>query len=190
MRITIRPRLLHSLLHTSTRKPNILQANMSTTARPSKAPDGASAMQHILESSQGEDWQQFLVETMRSISAPLARKALAQVGLGADTTEPYRLLEQGCGMGVVAPLLHESVPRGAQEKSSVLCGDFSAPLVEAVKGRIAEEGWVNCEARVVDAQVGALLLREEGDVEEKALEADAVAIELGPPSWELHARGW
>lgn len=131
----------------------------TTTKPPSKVPEGASAMQKILESSYGEDWQQFLIETMRSISAPLAQKALAQVGLGAGTTEPYRLLEQGCGMGVVAPMLHETVPMEVQEKSSVLCGDFSAPLVEAVKGRIAKEGWVNCEAQVVDAQVSVLVLR-------------------------------
>lgn len=163
MRITTRPHLtLHSLLHKPTKKPTILQTNMSTattTKPPSKVPEGASAMQKILESSYGEDWQQFLIETMRSISAPLAQRALAQVGLGAGTTpEPYRLLEQGCGMGVVAPLLHETVPREVQEKSSVLCGDFSAPLVEAVKGRITKEGWVNCEAQVVDAQVSVLPL--------------------------------
>lgn len=159
---TMRPRLPQSLLHISNKRltrQNILRPNMSTATKPSKAPDGASAMQNILESSQGEDWQQFLVETMRSISAPLAQRALAQVGLGAGTTEPYRLLEQGCGMGVVAPLLYETVPAGVQEKSSVLCGDFSAPLVEAVKKRAEKEGWVNCEAQVVDATVSNLLLR-------------------------------
>lgn len=116
-------------------------------------------MQAILESSQGEDWQDFLIETMQSISAPLARRMLAQAGLGSGTTQPYRLLEQGCGMGVVAPLLHEAVPGKVRERSSVLCADFSAPLVEAVKGRITKEGWVNCEAQVVDAQVSAVLLR-------------------------------
>lgn len=163
MRI-FRPRLPQSLHISNTKRTrqNILKTSMSettTTKPPSKVPEGASAMQKILESSYGEDWQQFLIETMRSISAPLAQKALAQVGLGAGTTEPYRLLEQGCGMGVVAPMLHETVPMEVQEKSSVLCGDFSAPLVEAVKGRIAKEGWVNCEAQVVDAQVSVLVLR-------------------------------
>lgn len=163
MRITIHPRLFpHNLLHKSTKTTTTLPIKMSTATTnkpPSKVPEGASAMQKILESSYGEDWQQFLIETMRSISAPLAQRALAQVGLGAGTAEPYRLLEQGCGLGVVAPLLHETVPREVQEKSSVLCGDFSAPLVEAVKGRMAREGWVNCEAQVVDAQVSVLLLR-------------------------------
>lgn len=128
------------------------------TAKPSKPLSGASAMQKILQQSYGDDWEEFLVETMRSVSSPLARRALAQVGLGAGTTEPYRLLEQGCGLGVVAPLLHETVPREVQQKSSVLCGDFSAPLVEAVKGRMAKQGWVNCEAQVVDATVSVLLL--------------------------------
>lgn len=133
---------------------------VTTTPKPSKLPDGSSAMQNILQRSYGDDWQQFLIETMRFISAPLAQRALAQVGLGGGATEPYRLLEQGCGLGVVAPLLHEAVPRAVQERSSVLCGDFSAPLVEAVKGRIEKEGWVSCDARVVDAQVRILLLRD------------------------------
>ncbi|KAI3394657.1 hypothetical protein diail_2467 [Diaporthe ilicicola] len=128
---------------------------MSTKAA-AKVTDAGSAMQAVLESSTGEDWQQFLIETMRTISTPLARKMLAQVGLGTGTTEPYRLLEQGCGMGVVAPLLHETVPRDVQDKSSVVCGDFSKPLVETVKGRIEKEGWVNCDAQVVDAQESGL----------------------------------
>lgn len=128
------------------------------TNAPSKGFTSASAMQTILETSQGEDWQAFLVETMRSISSPLAQKMLSQIGLTTQSTpEPYRLLEQGCGMGVVAPLLHETMPREVQEKSSVVCGDFSGPLVEAVKGRIEREGWVNCEARVVDATVSFLV---------------------------------
>ena len=115
-------------------------------------------MQAILEQSQGEEWQDFLIETMRSISAPLAQKMLAQVGLGRVTTQPFRLFEQGCGLGVVAGVLHETVPQEVREKSSVLCGDFSPPLIEAVNGRFSKEGWVNCEAQVVDAQVSVLIL--------------------------------
>ncbi|POS79974.1 hypothetical protein DHEL01_v201616 [Diaporthe helianthi] len=71
---------------------------MSTdqTKAPSKALTSASAMQAILEAGQGEDWQAFLLETMRSISSPLAAKMLTQVGLTKDTKEHYRLLEQGC----------------------------------------------------------------------------------------------
>lgn len=161
MPIKIKPRLSQNLLHNisntkHTRQPT-LQNKMSTASTTTAKPlSGASAMQNILQQSYGDDWEEFLVETMRSVSSPLARRALAQVGLGEGTTEPYRLLEQGCGLGVVAPLLHETVPREVQERSSVLCGDFSAPLVEAVKGRMAKEGWVNCEAQVVDATVSVL----------------------------------
>lgn len=170
---TIRPHLTHNLRallqaphrHTPppktlpTSKRTIIKMSSSTQNAPSKGFTSASAMQTILETSQGEDWQAFLVETMRSISAPLAQKMLSQIGLlpPKTTTEPYRLLEQGCGMGVVAPLLHETLPREVQERSSVVCGDFSGPLVEAVKGRIEREGWVNCEARVVDATVSGSL---------------------------------
>lgn len=122
----------------------------TTAAAQSSAP---SAMQSALQAADGEEGQQFLLESLKSISAPLAAKMLSQISLGANTTEPFNLLEQGCGMGVVVPLLNETVPKEVLERSSVLCGDFSGPLVEVVKQRIEKEGWVNTRAGVVDAQV-------------------------------------
>lgn len=82
---------------------------------------------------------------------------LAKIGLDASATEPFTLLDHGCGLGVVAPVLMETVPRGVLERSSVICADFSEKLVESVQGRIEREGWMNCEARVVDAQVSVVV---------------------------------
>lgn len=100
-------------------------------------------MQSILQAADGEESQQFLLDSLKSISAPLAAKMLSQIKLGANTTEPFNLLDQGCGMGVVAPLLNETVPEEVLERSSVLCGDFSSPLIEFLNTRIEKEGWVN-----------------------------------------------
>ncbi|ROV97134.1 hypothetical protein VMCG_07532 [Cytospora schulzeri] len=111
-----------------------------------------SVMQSILQASDGEEWQRFVLESLESISGPLAAKMLSQINLGASTTEPFKLLDQGCGMSVVAPLLNKTVPREVLERSNILCGDFSGPLVEVVKKRIEKEGWVNTRAEVVDAQ--------------------------------------
>lgn len=126
----------------------------------SKGNYGSLAMEAILTSaddsagasSSPKDWQHFLIDTMTAISGPLARDMLDCIGLNASA-EPFRLLDHGCGLGVVAPVLMETVPQAVLEASSVVCGDNSAALVEAVGRRIEREEWVNCEARVVDAQV-------------------------------------
>ena len=141
--------LIHSPLTQTNLTPKSLFTMSSTTQTfPS------SAMQTILQAASSEEGgQQLLLESMKTISTPLAVKLLDQINLGANSTEPFRLLEQGCGMGVVAPLLNEAVPREVLEKSSILCGDFSEPLVEFVKKRIEKEGWINTKAEVVDSQV-------------------------------------
>lgn len=97
--------------------------------------------------------QQSLLEAVDAITAPLARNMLHKIGLDETTTTPFKLLEIGCGMGVLAPNLNQTVPKNVMEKSSVLCTDFSEALVTTVKRRIENEGWVNTDARVVDAQV-------------------------------------
>ncbi|KUI74009.1 Aklanonic acid methyltransferase DnrC [Cytospora mali] len=113
-------------------------------------------MQSILQASRGEEWQQFLLDSLKSISTPLAVKMLSQIDLGANTAVPFNLLEQGCGMGVVAPLLNETVPKEILERSSVMCGDVSGPMIDVVKKRIEKEGWINTRAEVVDAQNSGL----------------------------------
>lgn len=78
---------------------------------------------------------------------------LTKIGLDASATEPFTLLDHGCGLGVIAPVLMETVQHKVLEESSIICADLSEKLVESVQGRIEKEVWVNCEAKVVDAQV-------------------------------------
>lgn len=115
-------------------------------------------MENILQDCQSRDGEQygaeFLISQLNHISAPLARNMLHKIGLNETVTDPFHVLELGCGIGVVAPLLNETVPREVLEMSKVLCADASERLVGAVNGRIEKEGWVGAEARVVDAQVG------------------------------------
>lgn len=148
--------------------PNLISLCVSTTknSTPTNAMSGSTksnfgsrAMEAILTSGDGstgtspEDWQCFLIDTMTAISGPLARHMLDRIGLNAAAAAPFRLLDHGCGLGVVAPVLLETMPREVLEASSVICGDNSEALVETVRGRIEREGWIGCEARVVDAQV-------------------------------------
>lgn len=125
---------------------------------------GSKAMEAILTTSSSIEWQAFLQKSMEAISKPLASNMLAKIGLNASATEPFKLLDHGCGLGIVAPVLMETIPRDVLERSSVLCADLSEKLVENVKDRIDQEDWVNCEARVVDAQVSVAELLDNGEI--------------------------
>jgi hypothetical protein len=94
-----------------------------------------------------------MLEFVDTVSAPLATRMLQQIGL--DTMQkPFKLLDNGAGLGVVAAEVQKMVDKDVLAQSSVISADFSESTVELVRGRIEKEGWVNTEARVVDAQVG------------------------------------
>lgn len=104
-----------------------------------------------------------MLDFVDTVSGPLAARMLAQTGL-AKATEPFRLLDNGAGLGVVAAEIQKTVDKEVLAKSSIVSADFSESAVEFVKQRIEKEGWLNTEARVVDAQVSGeryLLLRPE-----------------------------
>ena len=117
-------------------------------------------------SSGADEWEAFLLESLDQISTPLAAKMLAQIGLlgGGDDTEknanadvkPFTLLDNGCGFGVVAPLLQRSVDPDVLSRSKIVSADYSEKLVEFVRRRIEREGWVSTEAKVLDAQVSSI----------------------------------
>lgn len=117
---------------------------------------GSRAMEALLEpagDTTPEARQRYLIDTTTNISGPLARNMLGKIGLDASAAAPFTLLDHGCGLGAVAPVLMETVPRRVLESSRVLCGDASEALVDAIRARMEREAWVGCEARVIDAQV-------------------------------------
>jgi len=116
----------------------------------------ASELQKVyqnMKTAAGNAWEDILLENTRSVSTPLATRMLSQMGLGKDTSAPFRLLENACGAGVVAPLLQRIIKPEVLKLSSILCGDFSDQVVELAKKRIESEGWVNTQATKVDGQV-------------------------------------
>ncbi|KAK3307398.1 S-adenosyl-L-methionine-dependent methyltransferase [Chaetomium strumarium] len=100
----------------------------------------------------GNAWEDALLDNARRVSTPLAIVMLNQMGLGNDTNAPFKLLENACGVGVVAPVLQQIIKPEVLRKSSILCGDFSDQAIELVKNRITREVWLNTEATTVDAQ--------------------------------------
>jgi hypothetical protein len=106
----------------------------------------------------GAEWENALLDNARRVSEPLAAKMLDQMGLTENTNTPFKLLENACGVGVVAPVLQRTIKPEVMKQSSILCGDFSEQALALAKQRIESEGWVNTEARVIDAQVRVFVL--------------------------------
>ena len=101
----------------------------------------------------GKAFEKVLLENARQVSTPLATRMLAQMGLTESTETPFKVFENGCGVGVVAPILQHMVKPEVLKQSSILCGDFSEQLIELAKKMIEGQGWENTEARQIDAQV-------------------------------------
>ncbi|AEO60937.1 methyltransferase-like protein [Thermothelomyces thermophilus ATCC 42464] len=95
---------------------------------------------------------ELFLDNARRVSAPLAARLLKQMGLGEHTSTPFKLFENACGVGVVAPLLQQLIKPDVLKSSSILCGDFSEQVVEVARQRNESEGWVNTEVRKIDGQ--------------------------------------
>ncbi|KAK4134466.1 S-adenosyl-L-methionine-dependent methyltransferase [Trichocladium antarcticum] len=97
-------------------------------------------------------WEKVLLGSAQHVSTPLAARLLGQMGLGRETGGAVRVFENACGVGVVAPLLQQTLAPEVLGQSRIVCGDFSEQVVGLVRGRAEREGWVNTEAERVDAQ--------------------------------------
>lgn len=100
-----------------------------------------------------KDFVDFSRGVLRLIADPLVN----DLGLNGNVTEPVRLLDSACGVGVVTQEVQAALPDEILQSSSFTCADNSEAMVDVVKKRIAEEKWVNVEAKVLDAQVRACI---------------------------------
>lgn len=97
--------------------------------------------------------QGLFLDNARRVSEPLATKMLKQMGLNEDISTPFKVFENTCGVGVVAPILQQIIKPDVLKRSRILSGDSSDQMVEVTQQRSESEGWVNTEVRKVDAQV-------------------------------------
>lgn len=87
------------------------------------------------------------------ITGPFAKTLIQQAGLlDANDVSQLTILDNACGTGVVAAAIHDLLDSSTKKRMKLTCGDFSEPMLQAVKERIEENGWNNTEARMVDAQ--------------------------------------
>ncbi len=96
-----------------------------------------------------------IVYTSKHLMKHLLSPLLPTVGLSPATKEAVRVLDTACGTGVFMQELQgeDGLPKDVISKSSFLAPDNAQGMVDLVRKRIADEGWVNAEARVLDAQV-------------------------------------
>ncbi|KAK2046372.1 methyltransferase domain-containing protein [Colletotrichum somersetense] len=109
-----------------------------------------------MDKSIGSHWEDVMIDISRSMSGQLNARLISQMGLGAETDEPIAFLDSACGAGPGAQELYKAVPRQVLEKSEILCGDESPMMIDLVKKRIKDEGWVGTQARVIDAMDSGL----------------------------------
>ncbi|KAL8904222.1 MAG: hypothetical protein Q9207_003410 [Kuettlingeria erythrocarpa] len=90
------------------------------------------------------------------ITGAFAHTLVEKAGLvdsaAAAAEEKLTILDNGCGIGVVAAALHEMLDEGSKKRMELTCGDFAAGMLDGVKERIVKEGWGNTETKLVDAQ--------------------------------------
>nr|GAT56860.1 predicted protein [Mycena chlorophos] len=89
---------------------------------------------------------------MEGITGVPARAMLVQAGLIPNPPSGALILDNACGGGVVARHLHTALAVESGFEGKLICGDLEEAMVQKTKQLVAEEGWPNTEAMVVDAQ--------------------------------------
>ncbi|CAI6091194.1 unnamed protein product [Clonostachys chloroleuca] len=119
-------------------------------AQPQTVAHAARGLATLFKAGMSTGHEQMLIIT-KTIMPLMASPLLQQMGLGEGTTEPFALLDGACGSGVVTQEVQRTVPRAVLEGSSIVASDSSEALVDLVRTRVEAEGWVNTEAKVLDA---------------------------------------
>ncbi|SPB48517.1 unnamed protein product [Aspergillus niger] len=76
--------------------------------------------------------------------------------LSTPSNKPMAVFDNACGLGIVSSYLNSTLPEDVKRHWTLTCGDITELMVEYTKLRIEREGWVNAEAKVVDAQCTGL----------------------------------
>ena len=94
-----------------------------------------------------------LVRATQTAMGRLASPLLTQLGITSEASDAMVMLDSACGSGAMTQEVQRLVPRETLQRSRFVCADSAEGLVRVVNSRIEDEGWVNTEARVLDATV-------------------------------------
>ncbi|KAJ4179412.1 hypothetical protein NW767_013747 [Fusarium falciforme] len=99
---------------------------------------------------------QHLINQADEMMGKPARMLIAQAGLGPSTTTSFNLVDLGCGTGLVASCVLESVQSSVLSESKILCTDANVRFVDILMQRAQRDKWINVDAAVGDAQNSGL----------------------------------
>lgn len=88
--------------------------------------------------------------TAEKTTLPYARDLVKQSGVASAAGEPLTILDQACGIGVVAVALHDAFRNQPGKHWRLTCTDVSDSMIAAIQERIQENGWENTDAAVSD----------------------------------------
>jgi len=86
------------------------------------------------------------------VTGPPGARLIERAGLLKIKDEPLVILDNACGTGLITALLHDMLSPEVTKDMHVTCGDISPAMIAATSERIAEKGWKDVEAKIVDAQ--------------------------------------
>lgn len=88
--------------------------------------------------------------------APLVQHSGLLSSASGTNKQPLVVFDNACGLGIVSSYLNSTLPEEVKRNWTLTCGDVTELMVEYTKLRSEREGWVNAEAKVVDAQCTGL----------------------------------
>lgn len=96
------------------------------------------------------------VRVARGMLKHMVAPLISQMGLNKETAEPVALLDNACGSGVLTQEVQAALEQDVLQKSSFTCADVAPNMVDLVKWRVENEGWINTEVKNLDAMVYSL----------------------------------
>ncbi|CAI7615849.1 unnamed protein product [Penicillium glandicola] len=88
----------------------------------------------------------------RPFADMLVEQSKVAVESKANPNRPLVILDNACGTGVVSSALNSKLDDIAKKTWKLTCGDISSVMIEHTVRRIQQEGWLNTETKIVDAQ--------------------------------------
>lgn len=96
---------------------------------------------------------EILLDNSRRVSEKLAARMLDQIGLTKETTTPFKLFDNACGIGATNFEIHRRISPAVLGQSEILLGDFAEGVLDMTRQVVRDEGWVNTTVERVDGQV-------------------------------------
>lgn len=94
--------------------------------------------------------------TAEKVAGPFAKNLIDQSQLVADAkinpNARLTVLDNACGTGIISSILQRGLDYHTKHKSMLTCGDISSSMLGYTQHRMEQEGWVNAETKLIDAQ--------------------------------------